>query len=258
MNKTTISYNKKAKLKNPILVVGLPGIGNVGSLVGEHIRNETSASKFATLHSPFFPHHVIMGRKGGVRMVSNRFYHFKNKNGRSIVLLLGDVQAASPKGQYDVNEKIIKFFKSLGGKTAFTIGGYSMGAQYVQKPRVFGVSNSKPLMQSLSKQGVSFGEVGGTIWGSAGLIPAMSKKYEIESACIMGETSMLEIDANAAKAVLEVIKKIINIDINLENLDKIKTETEKILNDIENVSKGLQEGQQGGKPPSNDLFTYIR
>ena len=257
MNKTTIYYKKNLKFKNPILVVGLPGIGNVGSLVGEHIRNETDATKVATLYSPFFPHHVIMGRKGGVRMVSNRFYHFKNKSGRSILLLLGDVQAASPRGQYSVNEKIIKFFKSLGGKTAYTIGGYSIGAQYIQKPRVFGVSNSKALIQTLSKQGVSFGEVGGTIWGSAGLIPAMSKKYDIESACIMGETSMLEIDANAAKAVLEVVKKIINIDINMENLEKIKTETEKIISDIENISKSAQEGQPGGRP-SNDMFTYIR
>ena len=85
----------------------------------------------------------------------------------------------------------------------------------------------------------------------------MSKKYDIESACIMGETSMLEIDANAAKAVLEVVKKIINIDINMENLEKIKTETEKIISDIENISKSTQEGQPGGRP-SNDMFTYIR
>lgn len=256
MKKTTIYYKKKIKFKDPIMIVGLPGIGNVGSLVGEHIKNDTKAEKFATLYSPSFPHQVIMGKKGGLRLVSNRFYHFKTKKGRDIIILVGDVQAGSPKGQYDVNEKIVQFFKSLGGKTVYTIGGYSMSGQYVQKPRVFGVSNSERLKAELTKSGVIFGQVGGTIWGSAGLIPAMSKRYKIEGACIMGETGMLEIDANAAKAVLEVINKIIGTNLNLESLDKIKKETEKILKDIENVSKGTQEGTAQG--PGTENFTYIR
>ncbi len=244
------------KFNNPILIVGLPGIGNVGSLVGEHIKNETGAKKFAVLYSPFFPHQVIMGKNGGMRMVSNRFYHFKNKKGRSIIVLVGDVQAGSPRGQYSVNEKIVKFFKSTGGKTIYAIGGYNMGSQYVQKPRVFGVATGPRIKAELEKSGVIFGEVSGTIWGSAGLIPAISKRYGMEAACIMGETGMLEIDANSAKAVLETLKKVLDIDINLENIEKIKKETEKLLKDIESVSRGIQEGQPG--QPRNENFTYIR
>lgn len=238
--------------------MGLPGIGNVGSLVGEHIRNEMGAKKFATLYSPFFPHQVIMGKSGGMRMVSNRFYHFKNKKGRSIVVLVGDVQAGSPRGQYDVNAKIVRFFKAIGGTKIYTIGGYSMSGQYVPKPRVFGVANGENIKQELSKSGVIFGKVGGTIWGSAGLIPAMSRRYEIDGACIMGETGMLEIDANAAKAVLEVLSKILGIEINLENIEKIKKETEKILKDIESVSKGMEQPQGPGAIPGQEHFTYIR
>lgn len=256
MNKTTIHFKKKAKMKGPILIVGLPGIGNVGSLVGEHIKNEMGAERFASLYSPFFPHQVIMGKSGGLRLVSNRFYHFKNKKGQSIVVLVGDVQAGSPRGQYDVNEKIVKFFKSLGGKAVYTIGGYSIGGQYVDKPRVFGVATSPKLRAALEKSGVIFGQVGGTIWGSAGIIPAFSKRFKMDGACIMGETGMLEIDANAAKSVLEVLKKVLEIDINLENIDKIKKETERILKDIENVSKGLQEGTAEG--PRSENLTYIR
>ncbi len=236
--------------------MGLPGIGNVGSLVGEHIKNESKAKKFAVLYSPFFPHQVIMGKRGGMRMVSNRFYHLKNKKGRSIIVLVGDVQASSPRGQYSVNERIVKFFKSTGGKTIYSIGGYNIGSQYVQKPRAFGVATGQKIKTELEKNGVIFGEVAGTIWGSAGLIPAMSKRYGMEAACIMGETGMLEIDANSAKAVLEVLKKVLDIDINLENIEKIKKETEKLLKDIENVSRGIQEGQTG--QPHSENFTYIR
>ena len=257
MNRTTIYYKKGTKLKDPVLVVGLPGIGNVGSLVGEHIKNEADAKRIAVLYSPSFPHQVIMGKNGGMRMVSNRFYHFKNKKGRSFLVLVGDVQAGTPRGQYEVNEKIVRFFKSLGGKTIYTIGGYSMSGQYVQKPRVFGVANNKKMREGLSKYGVQFGSVGGTIWGSAGLIPAIARRYGLDGACIMGETGMLDIDANAAKAVLEILRKVMGIDINLENIEKIKKETEKMLKDMESAQKGIQEGGPTGAP-HQETFSYIR
>jgi Uncharacterized protein (ATP-grasp superfamily) len=71
-------YYKKVKLNNPILVVGLPGIGSVGSLVAEHLKNELKAKRFATLYSSSFPHQVIMLPNGKSRMVNNRFYYWKN------------------------------------------------------------------------------------------------------------------------------------------------------------------------------------
>jgi uncharacterized protein (TIGR00162 family) len=255
MKKTTIYYNKKEKLKDPILLVGLPGIGNVGSLVGEHIKNETKAEKFGTLYSPYFPHQAIMLKNGGLRLISNRFYHFKNKKGRSILVLIGDTQAGTPKGQYEVNEKIVRFFKSLGGRTVYTIGGYSAANQYIHNPRVFGVATNSKLRDALGKYGIIFGQANGAVWGAAGIIPAFARKHRMDGACIMGETGMLEIDANAAKSVLEIMKKLLDIDINLGNLDKIKQETEKIIKDMEEASRAANEGPTGGH---KENLSYIR
>ena len=56
MNKTEIYYDKKVKFHDPVLVVGLPGIGSVGALVGEHLKAELGAKKFATLYSPSLMH----------------------------------------------------------------------------------------------------------------------------------------------------------------------------------------------------------
>ena len=56
--------------------------------------------------------------------MSNRFYHCNSAKGkRDLVILLGDAQPLSPEGQYDVNERIVEFFKMLGGRTIYTIGG---------------------------------------------------------------------------------------------------------------------------------------
>ena len=130
MNKTTIYYDKKVKMKAPVMVVGLPGIGSVGALVGEHLKAELGAKKFASLYSPHFMHQTIMLKNGHTRLISNRFYYKELKN-NTLILLLGDTQAATPEGQYDINEEIVRFFKGLGGAQIYTIGGYSAGSHGV-------------------------------------------------------------------------------------------------------------------------------
>lgn len=251
MNKTTIYYRKK-KFKNPILVVGLPGIGSVGALVCEHLKAELGAKRFATLYSPHFIHQTIMLKSGFTRLISNRFY-YKELKSNTLILLLGDTQAPTPEGQYEVNEYIAKFFKHLGGKSIYTIGGYSAGGSYVQAPKVFGVATSKKMKDSLSSNGVIFGKTNGAIWGSAGLLVSFAKKYKMSAACIMGETGALDIDANSAKAVLSTLEKILNVKVNLENIDKIKSETDKMLKEIEAASKA-----QESPPSPKDNFPYIR
>ena len=250
MNTTKIYYNKKLKLKNPIMVVGLPGIGSVGSLVAEYLKNELGAKRFATLYSPHFIHQTIMLKSGYTRLISNRFYSKESKSG-SLVILLGDTQAATPEGQYEVNEEIVKFFKDLGGKTIYTIGGYSAGSHYIQNPKVFGVATDKQTKDALSKKGVIFGQTNGAIWGSAGMIVSFAKKHGLHAACIMGETSMLEIDANAARAVLESMKNVLGVKINLENIDKIKKETDRMI-------KELEDSQNPPEMSHKDNFPYIR
>ena len=252
MKNTKIYYKRKIKFKDPIMIVGLPGIGSVGSLVGEYLKNELGAKRFASLYSPHFIHQTLMLKSGYTRLISNRFY-YKELKANTLIILLGDTQAGTPEGQYEVNEEIVRFFKHLGGKTIYTIGGYSAGSHYIQNPRVFGVATDKYTKNALSKKGILFGLANGAIWGSAGLIVSFAKKNRMHGACIMGETSVLEIDANAARAVLEVIKSILGVKINLENIDKIKNETDRMIKELEEAQKSVQEG-----PTRKENFPYIR
>src|SRR3989344_199921 len=106
MNETRIIMKGKVriKLKKPVLVVGLPGIGLVGKLAVEHMVKELKAEKIADLYSPHFPHQVIMLKKGTLRMLKNKFYAWRNvkKGGSDVVLLVGDVQAVTSEAQYEV------------------------------------------------------------------------------------------------------------------------------------------------------------
>jgi uncharacterized protein len=264
IEKTIIKTKKGIKLNKPILVVGLPGIGNVGKLVAEHLKREFKAEKFATLYSPHFPHQVVMLKNGSIRIVNNRFYLIRAKKPATsdIVILTGDTQAVTPEGQYAVNAKIIDFFKNrLGGTYIYTIGGYNLGEPIPTKPRVFGNATNSKVINSFKGTDVIFGKSKGIIWGSAGLIIAFAKMENIDGVCLMGETNFLDVDASAAKAVIIELGKRLNLKVDTGNLDKIIERTAKALRELEKQAGGLG-GQQMPYPlsPEGDEHrpSYIR
>ena len=77
MKTVTVRYvNKKPKLNNPILIEGLPGIGNVGKLAVEHLIESINAKKFAEIYSKDFPPQVFINPDGTIKLVNNEFYYF--------------------------------------------------------------------------------------------------------------------------------------------------------------------------------------
>ena len=143
MEKTFIKYKKGLKLKSPILLVGLPGIGAVGKLVAEQLIREFKGEKIATLYSQHFPPRVVMLKNGKIKLVGNRFYKLKTKTKNDIIVLTGEDQAVTPEGQYIVNNKIVDFFvNTLKGKEIITIGGYNISGNYTDKPRALGNASS--------------------------------------------------------------------------------------------------------------------
>lgn len=256
-DRTIIHFKKNLKLNKPVLVVGLPGIGNVGKLVAEHLRREFKPKEIAVMYSPHFPHQVVMLKSGGIRLVGNRFYLIKDKKGKhDIILLTGETQAVTPEGQYEVNAKIIDFFiDKMKGEFVYTLGGYSVSREISKAPKVYGNVTRKEIAKDFKNYDIVFGKSRGLIWGSAGMLLAFAKMRKIDGICIMGETSTLDIDATAAKAVLLVLAKMLGIEIHTEKLDKIIEQTAKVLMEIEKQSSGFQTqvGSPGEPKPS-----YIR
>ena len=81
MDYVTIEHTGKIpKLKNPILIEGLPGIGNVGKLAVEHLIDSINATKFADMYSKDFPPQVFINPDGTTELVKNEFFYWKAKN----------------------------------------------------------------------------------------------------------------------------------------------------------------------------------
>jgi len=254
MKGTFIRERKKIKLKNPILITGLPGIGLIGRLVGRHMIEELSGKKIAELYSHHFPHQVFMTKKGGLRLIKNKFYQIKGKK-NDIVVLIGDVQAVSSVGQYEVAGAILDYCEKMKINTVLTVGGYSTG-KIEKKNSIYGATGSKELKRKFSKLGVVFGQTKGSIVGAAGLIPALAKLRRMNGICIMGETHGAYVDATAAKNITVLLSKYLGTKINIKKLEKKAKMSEKVLKKIEEEIKKHSVPSPEAGPPED--VSYIR
>ncbi|MCK4995705.1 MAG: proteasome assembly chaperone family protein [Thermoplasmatales archaeon] len=248
MDYVTVRYvTKKPKLNKPILIEGLPGIGNVGKLAVEHLIDSVKATKFAELHSKDFPPQVFINTDGTIELVNNEFYYWKSKNKkqRDLILLTGDYQGLSSQGQYELVEKILDIIEELGVKEMVTLGGYGLGHE-IGDPKVLCATTDKDLVKTMKKYGAIFkkNEPGGGIVGASGLLLGLGKLRGIQGTCLMGETPGYLVDPKSAKAVLKILMKITNVDINLAALEKKAKEIEHIahqLKEMESLSKEKSE-----------------
>lgn len=236
MDESTINFLEKPKLKNPILIEGLPGMGYVGKLAAEHLVEELGAEKFAEMRSPHFPHHVQIEPGGVIRLVKNEFYH-ANVDGKDVVILVGDAQATSPEGHYETTNKILDLAEQLKVSKIFTLGGYATGRYSRKKPRVIGVANHEGLMKTFRDRGVKIEGGTGPIIGASGLLLGLGKLRKMKGACLLGETHGMLVDHRSAQSVLETLTDILGIKIDMSKLEQRAKKTEKLIGRIRKEQK---------------------
>jgi uncharacterized protein len=241
------------KLRKGILLTGLPGIGLIGQVVGRYLVEELKADKVANVISPHFPHQVFMTKKGGLRLIKNSFYVYRGKK-RDILILLGDIQAMSSVGQYEVAGAVLEFAKKAGVVEILTVGGYSTG-KLSEERRIFGVTTTEDLRERLKKQGVIFGEAKGSIVGAAGLLPAIGKIHGIEGACVMGETHGSYVDTASARQIVVMLSKYLDLKVDLKRLNEKAQESQKVLKQVQDEVQKTMEAQF---EQSNKNVSYIR
>jgi uncharacterized protein (TIGR00162 family) len=253
MIKTTVLRMKKPRLKSPILVEGLPGVGHIGKLVAEHLVEELGAKKIMEIYSPHFPPQVIVEFDGTVRLVNNELYVYKSKTGKhDILLLVGDHQSTTNEGHYELCGVFLDIAEEFKVERIYALGGYGVG-QLVETETVLGAANNPKLVAELKEFGVEFrpNEPGGGIVGASGLLLGLSALRGIDAACLMGVTSGYIVDPKSAQAVLKVLSKILEVEVDMQALEERAVEMEKI------VAK-LREMEEGKTPiSSNEDLRYI-
>lgn len=254
MDDVILKVLERPDLKDPILIEGLPGIGLVGKLAADHLKDEKKAVMFAQIFSPYLPPQVVIQDDGTVKPVSMDFYYIRGKT--DIILLIGDFQGVTPDSQYRLSEKILEFSKEFGVKRVYTLGGLGTGS-ITEKPRVFGAATSKALVSELEAKGIIF-KGGGAIFGASGLLLGLSEMSGIDAVCLMGETHGQIIDAKSAEAVLGILSEITGIDVDMSELEKKAKDTQEQISQMSKVISNYQKAQERQQEMLDENPFYIR
>lgn len=219
---------REKEVSASILIEGLPGIGQVGKLVAEYMIEEIGAEKIAEIHSVYFPPQVVIDIQGVARLLNNEIYLYHGD--KNILFLVGDYQSATNEGHYRLVERYLDIAQQFGVQRIFTLGGYGVG-HFVDDPRVFAAVNMDRLRQEVLDSGAIFnrGEPGTGIVGASGLLLGMGIYRNMEGICLMGETSGYLVDPIGARKVLEVLCRMIGMEIDPTKLSERAEEMEQFI-----------------------------
>lgn len=256
MKETFIKELVKVELKNPILIEGLPGLGLVGKIVTRYLIKQLNAKKFAYLYSPHFPYFVLVNKKGNVRLLRGTFYVWKNKNeGHDLVFFTGDSQAQTIEGQYEISDCILDFARQSDVKMVVTVGGYRMEVK--DKPKVIVAAINQELLSKALQAKAVLSSVGSPIVGTAGLILGLARFWKIDALCLLGETRGYLPDPKAAKSVLEVLRTMLGVDIDLAGLDEEILKAEKMITRLQKIERKRATQAEEIRKEEDKKITYI-
>jgi uncharacterized protein (TIGR00162 family) len=255
MDEININVTEEISLNNPIFIEALPGIGHVGKLAADHLIDDLDATKFAEIHSYYFPPQVFINENGLVENMINEFYYLKDfgEDKRDYIILVGNTQGLSPEGQYILSDSILDFVKGYGVEKIYTLGGLATG-QPVENSRIFGAATSIENIEVLKETDINIRSADGGIVGASGLLLGLGKLKGINGVCLMAETPGYFIDAEAAEALLKKLSSLLNITVDTEKLDERAEETRKMISKAQKIE---QEILGRGINKSEDDLRYI-
>lgn len=254
---------EEPKLRDPYIIVGLPGIGNVAKISADYLIKQLKAELFVEFYSPVFPPYVLIGEGRIVELLKNEFYYWKNNRSKNdLIIFTGNTQALTSKAQYVVAEKILDRVEEFKVKKLISIAAYVVDRPD-EKPKVYGAATQPELLKELKQYGVTpMGE--GSIGGANGLIVGLAKVRNISGICLLSETlpgyitpsGRILTDPKAAQAILEVLSKMLEIDIDLRHLEEEIKLTDVVSHEVEEMKYPAIEEIYGISHPPGD-YSYI-
>jgi proteasome assembly chaperone (PAC2) family protein len=247
---------REPNVKNPILLAGWPGIGNIGLLAIDTVRRILEAEEFGDIEpwDFFYPRKLVI-RRGELRELEfpqNKFYFKRTGMGDLLFFIAeeqpsweGKIYAEGAKA-YQMANLVLDVALKYGCTRVITSGAAVTSIHHSMRPRVWAVPNTAHLIQELRSYANTVlmsdieGRGGeGNITGLNGLLLGVAQKRGIEAICLMGEIPVYLqgfplLYPKASKSVLEVLTKMLKVNIDMRDITDFAERSEKEIDRIYN------------------------
>jgi proteasome assembly chaperone (PAC2) family protein len=226
--KNHVKLYARPKLKNPVMLASWPGIGDVSMIVASYLLKKLDFKDLGEIEpSYFFDAIGVVARDNIIekpQFPQSRFYYLKNPAGSDIILFIGEDQPITK--SYELANCVLDVAVRFQVKRIYTCAAALSRIHHTEQPRVWGVVTSPHMAEELDKYGlVQKGNL--QIAGLNGLLLGVTKERNIEGICLLGEVPMHATRIQnpvAALAVLQVLTKMLNIEVDIGELTQTANE----------------------------------
>lgn len=231
---------KRPKLENPVLIEGLPGIGNVGKIAVDFIVEKLGAKKLYNVFSYYLPHSVFVNEDNLVELPKIEIYYKKSRNGRDMLFLVGDSQPVDEPSCYAFCRRVLNVVAEYGCKEIVTLGGVGL-KEIPKEPKLYLTGTDSKIIKKYSSKSTETNLYGviGPIVGVSGILVALSRLKGQAGVAILGETlgHPMFVGVHTAKIMLDYLSEKLSFKINLKDLDAEIESLEKELKPIDELEE---------------------
>jgi uncharacterized protein (TIGR00162 family) len=244
--------DKRPNLENPLLIEGLPGIGNVGKIAVDFLIEKLKAKKLYNIFSYYMPHSVFINDDNLVELPKMEIYYKKSKNGRDVLILAGDTQPVDEPSCYSFCRRTLSVASEYGCKEVMTLGGVGL-KELPETPQLYLTGTSKEIVKKYTTKEMNtqlYGTVG-PIVGVSGVLVALARLKGQHGVAVLGETLAhpMFVGVKTSKAMLAYLSQQLHTRINLKDLDNEIESFEKELKAVDELEEIQQEAH--GRVDSN-------
>ena len=163
-------------LHEPVAVVGLPGVRDVGATAARLLIERLGAERFAEMYSPALSASVIV-EDGVARLPRIEFYASKTP-GRDAIVVVGDeLPSTQPRDQYELCGRILDLLEDMGCSEIITVDGW-----ITERPERVYVAGSDAEEKPPANQ---------RVLGAAGVLLGLAKIRGMRGRCVLISTSLI-------------------------------------------------------------------
>ena len=210
-------------LRDPSFIAAWPGMGGVAVIAAKHLKDELGAEEFGSIEPyDFFDLGAISVQDHIVEepeFPESKFYFWESGGGKDLIIFIGEAQPAV-KG-YRFANLVLDVAKRLSAKRVYTFAAAPGHIHHTRRPKVLGVTTHPGLIEELERNDV-IPMGAGSISGLNGLLLGVAKERDMEGICLLGEIPVYITQVpnpRSAKAVLEVLTRLLAIEVDLSELD---------------------------------------
>ncbi|MHA1721080.1 MAG: PAC2 family protein [Promethearchaeota archaeon] len=233
-----------ASLNNPLCIIGMPGIADIGKFAVDQLIGIFKATKYCDVIFNDYPAGAIIDESLLSTPKAEVLFYLDPKEKQDLILITADAQAMSPRGIYEISDYMATLINKLEIKKILALGAYPIKRDGEKSIQIYVTATNNKLISQFTESNQAKKIKKGVIIGSNGLIPTLAKaRFKIEGIVLLAETDNSAVmndnytDLKASIQLLEIVGKTFHLPIkNAFSQNKIS----EISSDLENKRKELE------------------